>query len=84
LEFSPPKKIRAKPKRTGKKERGLGEGIFARSLSAPKARQGREAACPCVSKEAKSAKIVSLFEKFFAVAILKMFQFLRALSAVRR
>jgi len=29
----PPKKIRAKPKRTGKKEGGLGEGIFARSLT---------------------------------------------------
>jgi hypothetical protein len=68
-----PKKIWAKPKRTGEKEEGgLGEGIFARSLSVPKSRRGREAARPCVSKEAKSAKIVSLFEKFFVAAILKV------------
>jgi len=67
----PPKKIRTKPKRTGKKEGGLGEGIFARSLSAPKARQGREAARPCVSKEAKPAKIVSLIEKIFCCRHLK-------------
>jgi hypothetical protein len=55
----------------GKKEGGWGEGIFARLLSAPKARQGWEAACPCVSKEAKPAKIVSLIEKEFCARPLK-------------
>ena len=34
----------------GKKEGGWGEGIFARLLSAPKARQGWEAARPCSKK----------------------------------
>jgi len=43
-------------KQASKKEGGLGEGIFARLLSAPKARSGWEAARP-VSKEAKPAKI---------------------------
>ena len=33
----PPKKIWAKPKQAGKKEGGLGEGIFARLLCPPKA-----------------------------------------------
>jgi len=51
-------------KQASKKEGGLGEGIFARLLSAPKARSGWEAARP-VSKEAKPAKIVSLIEKNF-------------------
>jgi len=55
----------------GKKEGGLGEGIFARLLSAPKARQGWEAARPCVSKETKSAKIDSLIEKEFCARPLK-------------
>jgi hypothetical protein len=55
----------------GKKEGGLGEGIFARLPSAPKARLGWEAACPCVSKEAKPAKIVSLIEKEFCARPLK-------------
>jgi len=38
-------------------------------LSAPKARWGWEAACPCVSKEAKPAKIVSLIEKIFCAPL---------------
>ena len=49
----------------------MGEGIFARLLSAPKARQGWKAARPCVSKEAKPAKIVSLVEKEFCARPLK-------------
>ena len=39
--------------------------------SAPLARQGWEAAHPCVSKEAKPAKIVSLIEKEFCARPLK-------------
>jgi len=56
----PSEKIAGGFQQAGKKEGGLGEGIFARLLSAPKARQGWEAARPCVSKETKSAKIDSL------------------------
>ena len=62
----PPKKIRAKPKQAGKKEGGLGEGIFARLLCPPKAGWGWEAARPCVSKEAKPAKIDSLIVRQLA------------------
>jgi hypothetical protein len=40
----------------GKKEGGLGEGIFARLLSTPKARQGWEADRSCVSRKTKPAK----------------------------
>jgi len=36
----PSEKIAGGFKQAGKKERGLGEGIFARLLSAPKARKG--------------------------------------------
>jgi len=39
---APQKNFRAKPKQAGKKEGGLGEGIFASLLSAPKARLGWE------------------------------------------
>ena len=39
--------------------------------TAPKARSGWEAARPCVSKEAKPAKIVSLIEKIFCARPLK-------------
>ena len=77
----PAKFFRAKPKQAGKKEGGLGEGIFARLLTAPtcppkprrrqKARQGWEAARPCVSRETKPAKIVSLIEKEFCARPLK-------------
>ena len=42
-----------------------------------------EVAHPCVSKEAKPTKIVSLIEEDFCAHSLKMFQFLRALSAIR-
>jgi len=55
----------------GQKGRGSGEGIFARLLTAPKARLGWEAARPCTSKEAKPAKIVSLIEKIFCARPLK-------------
>jgi len=55
----------------GKKEGGLGEGIFARLLSAPKARQGWEAARSCVSRKTKPAKIDSLKEKIFCARPLK-------------
>jgi len=67
----PSEKIAGGFQQAGKKEGGLGEGIFARLLTAPKARQGWEAARPCVSKEAKSAKIVSLIEKEFCARPLK-------------
>ena len=67
----PSEKIAGGFQQAGKKEGGLGEGIFARLLSAPKARQGWEAARPCVSKEAKPAKIVSLIEKEFCARPLK-------------
>jgi len=67
----PAEKIAGGFQQAGKKEGGLGEGIFARLLSAPKARQGWEAARPCVSKEAKPAKIVSLIEKEFCARPLK-------------
>ena len=67
----PSEKIAGGFQQAGKKEGGLGEGIFARLLSAPKARQGWEAARPCVSKEAKPAKIDSLIEKEFCARPLK-------------
>jgi len=69
--LSPPKNFRAQPKQAGKKEGGLGEGIFARLLCPPKADWGWEAARPCLSKEAKPAKIVSLIEKIFCTRPLK-------------
>ena len=69
--IAPPKNFRAKPKQAGKKEGGLGEGIFARLLCRAKRGMGWEAARPCVSKEAKSAKIVSLIEKIFCPRPLK-------------
>ncbi len=56
---------------SGKKEGGLGERIFARLLSAPKARQGWEAARSCVSRKTKPAKIDSLIEKEFCERPLK-------------
>ena len=55
----------------GKKEGGWGEGIFARLLSAPKARLGWEAARSCSSRKTKPAKIVSLIEKEFCARPLK-------------
>jgi len=70
-DHSPQKNFGAKPKQAGKKEGGLGEGIFARLLCPPKADWGWEAARPCVSKEAKPAKIVSLIEKDFCARPLK-------------
>jgi len=58
-------------KLAGKKEGGLGEGIFARQLCRAKRGMGWEAARPCVSKKAKPAKIVSLIEKIFCAHPLK-------------
>jgi len=69
--LAPPKNFRAKPKQAGKKEGGLGEGIFARLLYRAKRGWGWEAARPCVGKEAKPAKIVSLIEKIFCARPLK-------------
>ena len=54
----PSEKIAGGFQQAGKKEGGLGEGIFARLLSAPKARQGWEAARSCVSRKTKPAKSV--------------------------
>jgi hypothetical protein len=57
--IAPPKNW-AKPKQTGKKEGGLGGGIFARLLSAPKARSGWEAAAHSASAEGQSRKFFFL------------------------
>jgi hypothetical protein len=66
-----PKKSLGGFQQAGKKEEGLGEGIFARLLSAPKARQGWEAARSCVSRKTKPVKIDSLIEKEFCARPLK-------------
>ncbi len=66
-----PEKFCSSVKQAGKKEGGLGEGIFARLFCRAKRGWGREAARPCVSKEAKPAKIVSLIEKIFCARPLK-------------
>jgi hypothetical protein len=49
-------KNRAKPKQTGKKERGLGEGIFARLLCPAKRDWGWEATAHSASAEEQSRK----------------------------
>ena len=67
----PPEKFCLSAKQAGKKEGGLGEGIFARLLCRAKRGMGWEAARPCISKEAKPAKIVSLIEKDFCAHPLK-------------
>ncbi len=67
----PSEKIAGGFQQAGKKEGGLGEGIFARLLSTPKARQGWEAARSCVSRKTKPAKIDSLKEKIFCARPLK-------------
>jgi len=85
VSVSPSEKSVGGFQQAGKKKKGRGENEFLPACSAAlRAAVGREAARPCVSKEAKPAKIVSLFEKNFCGPPLKMFQFLRALSAVRR
>ena len=72
FEVPPPsEKIAGGFQQAGKKEGGLGEGIFARLLSAPKARLGWEAARSCSSRKIKPAKIVSLIEKGFCARPLK-------------
>jgi hypothetical protein len=59
-------KILAKPRSRWAKRREGGENEFLPACSAPKARQGWEAARPCVSKESKPAKIVSLIVRQLA------------------
>ncbi len=67
-----PKNFRAKPKQAGKKEGGLGEGIFARLLTAPKARLGWERFRLSALAEGQNRKIFfSLIEKKFGGARLK-------------
>ena len=66
-----PKKSLGVSSRRAKRKGVLGEGIFARLLSAPKARQGWEAARSCVSRKTKPAKIDSLKEKIFCARPLK-------------
>jgi len=66
------RKNRAKPKQAGKKERGLGEGIFARLLTAPKARLGWERFRLSALAEDQNRKIFfSLIGKNFRSARLK-------------
>jgi hypothetical protein len=67
----PSEKIAGGFQQAGKKEGGLGEGIFARLLSAPNARLGWKETRPCSSKETKPAKIDSLIEKEFCARPLK-------------
>jgi hypothetical protein len=68
----PPKKIWAKPKQAGKKKKGCGENEFLPACSARRRRAvGWEAARPCVSKEAKPAKIDSFNERIFCARPLK-------------
>jgi len=50
----------AKPKQTGKKEGGLGEGIFARLLCRAKRGMGWEAAAHFASAEGQSRKFLFL------------------------
>jgi len=59
-----PKKRSRLSSRQAKRKGGLGEGIFARLLSAPKARKGWEAARSCLSRKTKPAKIDSLKKVF--------------------
>jgi hypothetical protein len=62
----PAKKIRVVQQQAGKKKRGSGGNEFLPACSAARsAAVGWEAARPCVSKEAKPAKIDSLIEKDF-------------------
>ena len=62
-----PKKFRAKPKQAGKKEGGLGEGIFARLLCPPKAGWEWESvsAIPASAGRQNRKIFVSLIEKNF-------------------
>ena len=53
----------AKPKQAGKKEGGLGEGIFARLLCRAKRGLGREVAAHSASAEGQSRKFFFLKEK---------------------
>jgi hypothetical protein len=67
-------KGKAKFKQAGKKKKGCGENEFLPACSAARsAAVGWEAARPCLSKEAKPAKIDSLIEieKIFCVRPLK-------------
>jgi len=80
------KNLRAKPKQAGKKEGGLGEGIFARLLSAEGGMGWESVSAIPASAGRQNRKIfVSLIEKNFGGALLKnakkIFLFC---SAVRR
>ena len=67
----PPSEKISSEKQAGKKKKGSWENEFLSACSAPKAQWGWEAACPCASKSAKPAKIVSLIEKIFCARPLK-------------
>jgi len=68
-----PKKFRAKPKQAGKKEGGLGEGIFARLLCPPKAGWEWESvsAIPASAGRQNRKIFVSLIEKILEGGQLK-------------
>jgi hypothetical protein len=80
----PPEKICPSAKQAGKNWGSVRGKIFARLLSAPKARSGWEAARPCVSKEAKPAKIDSLLEKNFCACPLKDFSIFAGFACRRQ
>ena len=84
--IAPQKNFRAKPKQAGKKEGGLGEGIFARLLTAPKARLGWERFRLSALAERQNRKIFfSLIEKNFGgVRLKKCRENVSVLLAVRR
>ena len=79
-----PEKFCPSAKQAGKKGGGLGEGIFARQLCPAKRDWEWEAARPCVSKEAKPAKITSLLEKIFCVRPLKDFSIFAGFACRRQ
>jgi len=80
------KNLRAKPKQAGKKEGGLGEGIFARLLSAEGGMGWKSVSAIPASAGRQNRKIfVSLIEKNFGGArIKKCKENFSVLSAVRR
>ncbi len=83
---APQKNFRAKPKQAGKKEGGLGGGIFARLLTAPKARLGWERFRLSASAKGQNRKIFfSLIGKNLRRARLKeLRENFSVLLAVRR
>jgi len=64
--IAPEKNFRAKPKQAGKKEGGLGEGIFARLLLRAEGAVGVGSGDGfCVSRKAHKSVFPSLIEKKF-------------------